>query len=59
MEVHDVQLDQSTVQELEKMTDFVVKQIILKKARPIISTIEHQNMLEQSSKGSSQVLLPV
>jgi hypothetical protein len=58
MEIHDQQLEQSTVQELEKMTDFVVKQIILKKARPIVSTIEHQNMQEQNSKGSGQVLLP-
>jgi len=47
MDVHDVQLEQSTVQELEKMTAFVMKQIILKKARPIVSTIEHQSMPEQ------------
>jgi hypothetical protein len=47
MDVHDVQLEQSTVQELEKMTAFVVKQIILKKARPIVSTIERQSMPEQ------------
>lgn len=46
MEIHDVQLEQSTVQELEKMTDFVVKQITLKKARPIVSRSEHQNMQE-------------
>ena len=46
MEIHDVQLEQSTVQELEKMTDFVVKQITLKKARPIISRSEHQSMQE-------------
>ena len=46
MEIHDVQLEQSTVQELEKMTDFVVKQITLKKARPIVSKSEHQSMQE-------------
>lgn len=46
MEIHDVQLEQSTVQELEKMTDFVVKQITLKKARPIVSRSEHQSMQE-------------
>lgn len=46
IEVHDAQLDQSTVQELEKMTDFVVKQITLKKARPIVSMSEHQSMQE-------------
>lgn len=46
MEIHDVQLEQSTVQELEKMTDFVVKQITLKKARPIVSMSEHQSMQE-------------
>ena len=59
MEVHDAQLEQSTVQEMEKMTDFVVKQIILKKARPIISRSEHQSMQEQSSKEPVQALLPV
>lgn len=47
MDVHDVQLEQSTVQELEKMTAYVTKQIILKRARPIVSTIEHQTMQEQ------------
>ena len=55
MEIHDVQLEKSTVQELEKMTDFVVKQIILKKARPIISKSEHQSTQEQSHKKPSLV----
>lgn len=59
MEIHDAQLEQSTVKELEKMTDFVLKQIILKRARPIVSTSERQSMQEQSSKGQSQALLPV
>jgi len=59
MEIHDAQLEQSTVQELEKMTDFVMKQIILKRARPIVSTSERQSMQEQNSKGLGQVLLPV
>lgn len=55
MEIHDAQLEQSTVQEMEKMTDFVVKQIILKRARPIISKSEHQSMQEQSHKKPSLV----
>lgn len=59
MEIHDAQLEQSTVQELEKMTDFVMKQIILKRARPIVSTSERQSMQEKNSKGLGQVLLPV
>lgn len=36
MEVHDQQLEQSTVKELEKMTAYVTKQIILKRARAIV-----------------------
>lgn len=35
MDIHDQQLEESTVAMLEKMTDFVTKQIILKKARAI------------------------
>lgn len=35
MQIHDEQLNQSSIAELEKMTDFVVKQIRLKKARRI------------------------
>jgi hypothetical protein len=35
MDIHDAQLDKSTVAMMEKMTDFVAKQIILKKARAI------------------------
>jgi len=35
MELHDLQLKSSSVQELEKMTEYVVEQIRLKKARPI------------------------
>jgi hypothetical protein len=35
MDIHDAQLEQSSVQTLEKMIDFVQKQIILKKARAI------------------------
>ena len=38
MDVHDAQLEQSSVQELEKMIDYVTEQIRLKKARPIQST---------------------
>jgi hypothetical protein len=46
MEIHDQQLEQSTVQELEKMTDFVVKQITLNRARPIVSNSKHQTTQE-------------
>jgi hypothetical protein len=35
MDIHDQQLEESSVSMLEKMTDFVTKQIILKKARAI------------------------
>lgn len=35
MDVHDEQLNQSSVMELEKMIDYVNEQIRLKKARPI------------------------
>lgn len=35
MEIHDAQLEQSSVQELERMIDYVTEQIRLKKARPI------------------------
>lgn len=38
MDVHDAQLEQSSVKELEKMIDYVTEQIRLKKARPIQST---------------------
>lgn len=38
MEIHDEQLNQSSVMELEKMIDYVTEQIRLKKARPIQST---------------------
>lgn len=36
IEIHDQQLEQSTVKELEKMTAYVTKQIILKRARAIV-----------------------
>lgn len=36
MDIHDAQLDQSTVQEMEMMIDYVTEQIRLKKARPIV-----------------------
>lgn len=35
MDIHDAQLDESTVHELEKMIDYVNEQVRLKKARPI------------------------
>ena len=54
IEVHDAQLDQSTVQELEKMTDFVVKQIILNKARPIVSKSVTQDVKPLQSKSSQR-----
>ena len=58
MDLHDLQLEAATVKELEDMTDFVTKQIILKKARPIVSKQECQSTPEQNSKGLSQVLQP-
>lgn len=36
MDIHDAQLEESTIKELEKMIDYVTKQIRLKKARPIL-----------------------
>lgn len=35
MDIHDAQLEQSTVKELERMADYVIKQIVHKKATPI------------------------
>jgi hypothetical protein len=43
MEIHDAQLEESTVKQLEDMSDFVTKQIILKRARPIVSKAERQS----------------
>jgi hypothetical protein len=43
MDVHDLQLETSSVKQLEDMTDFVKKQIILKRARPIVSKTKHQS----------------
>jgi hypothetical protein len=43
MDVHDLQLETSSVKQLEDMTDFVTKQIILKRARPIVSKTKHQS----------------
>ena len=44
MEIHDAQLEQSTVKELEDMTDYVVKQIMNRKARPIVSKTKRQSI---------------
>jgi len=38
MEIHDQQLEESTVKQLEDMDDYVAKQIILKRARPIVKS---------------------
>ena len=38
MEIHDRQLEESTVKQLEDMDDYVAKQIILKRARPIVKS---------------------
>ena len=46
MDVHDAQLEQSTVKELEQMTAYVTKQIIHRKARAI-KTLERQTTQEQ------------
>lgn len=43
MDVHDVQLEESTVKQLEDMADFVAKQVVLKRARPIVSKTEYQS----------------
>jgi hypothetical protein len=43
MEIHDAQLEESTVKQLEDMSNFVTKQIILKRARPIVSKTERQS----------------
>jgi hypothetical protein len=47
MDVHDLQLEESTVKQLEDMADFVAKQIVLKRARPIVSKTERQSNAEQ------------
>jgi hypothetical protein len=46
MEIHDAQLEQSTVKELEEMTAYVNKQVKQMKARPI-KTSECQTTQEQ------------
>ena len=38
MDIHDAQLEQSSVQELEKMTFYVTHQILHKRARPIVKS---------------------
>jgi hypothetical protein len=38
MDIHDLQLEASTVKELESMAEYVAKQIILKRARPIVKS---------------------
>jgi hypothetical protein len=47
MDVHDVQLEESTVKQLEDMANFVAKQVILKRARAIVSKTERQSNAEQ------------
>jgi hypothetical protein len=47
MDVHDVQLEKSTVKQLEDMANFVAKQVILKRARAIVSKTERQSNAEQ------------
>lgn len=46
MEIHDAQLEQSTVKELEEMTAYVNKQVRSMKARPI-KTSKYQTIPEQ------------
>jgi hypothetical protein len=43
MDVHDLQLETSSVKQLEDMADFVAKQVVLKRARPIVSKTKHQS----------------
>lgn len=47
MDIHDLQLEESTVKQLEDMADFVAKQVVLKRARPIVSKKERQSNAEQ------------
>jgi hypothetical protein len=47
MDIHDVQLEESTVKQLEDMADFVAKQVILKRARAIVSKTARQSNAEQ------------
>jgi hypothetical protein len=47
MQIHDLQLEKSTVQQLEDMADFVAKQVVLKRARPIVSKTKHQSNVGQ------------
>jgi hypothetical protein len=47
MDIHDVQLEESTVKQLEDMADFVAKQVILKRARAIVSRTARQSNAEQ------------
>jgi hypothetical protein len=43
MEIHDLQLETSNVKQLEDMSDFVTRQVVLKRARPIVSKTKRQN----------------
>jgi hypothetical protein len=43
MDIHDVQLEESTVKQLEDMSDFVTRQVVLKRARPIVSKTKRQS----------------
>lgn len=47
MDIHDLQLEASNVKQLEDMADFVAKQVVLKRARPIVSKTERQSNAKQ------------
>jgi hypothetical protein len=47
MDVHDLQLETSSVKQLEDMANFVAKQVILKRARAIVSKTKRQSNAEQ------------
>jgi hypothetical protein len=57
MDIHDAQLEASTVKELEKMAEYVAHQIRHRRARPI-SKPECQSKPKQERKAQGQVLLP-
>lgn len=46
MEIHDAQLEASTVKELEKMTDYVTNQIRHKRVRPIQSRLKETTEIQ-------------
>jgi hypothetical protein len=46
MDIHDLQIEQSTVKELEEMSNYVTHQILHKRARPIKRTARQNNEVQ-------------